>query len=742
MDELKRQQSGSQEDKPSEDLSKDLFDKVYKLWEDGESQRETIQKYYDYWDGKIANAMFDDMPKTPINVIKQILEAKLANMLDAQFTVGVNPKLNTYSSIETLKDHQAIADIYNDEMINVLNANKWDMLQEIIGRWGMMKFGASQVSWDDSDRVEGEIKIEDIDPRNLRWNKGARKFKELTFLSYISELNPGKVKAQYAKPNGSWDLEMCQKIDDLAETQTNIVKGEQKGVVNVQTDQTTSQAFVYDSKGITAGKIVKLIVMYLLDDSLYSPDKVDSPEEAGEKQTLEKKYPNGRMIIFSESKEKRMVFEDRPISESFKGLGNIDLFNSMIFDEVVGKGDMEPLIAIQDRINGGIQSIRHILKGHIHKLGVDKAKFPELTENAFVDFDVIFAEGLAGEKLQDGIPSIINDVMPDVAAIWEQIKMWKQEAYDVARVNPTMLTGYRQAGTNSAEQVEALQESPMITIRGLQRNFKSYTIGLGEKIVSLIQNNYNVDRLINCSTGVQGAKVAKISITHGPVGKDGKPVEGREMVLYNEAMEEVKRLKIDPNWQYSVEVSAGTDVPRSRRELASLTEKNFKDGVLGDINDIDVREQYLRAQDYPNWRAFVALARKKQEEMAKAQPVYPKIDKILNDEILAKSFSELVTALAKAGFSTDVAALLKLTDLTGKVNNMASVPIEQITSRSQISDVATIMPEKISDVPEKNASGSETAQADKIIKQLSPEQLGMALQFLTHLVDTQGGVNG
>ena len=740
MDELAKKKQGAIPE--TKDMSQDFFDVIFKLWEDGDSKGVELQEYYDYWKGKIKYPVFDDMKYTPVNVIGECVEAILSNVLDAQFTMGVNPKLNTYSDIETLKDHQGIADIYNEEMNNVLKRNSWDSFKENVARWGLFKFGASQTTLDDSERVEGEIKLEPIDSRNLRWNKGAKKLGDLTYIAYQSELNPGKVKNKWARDaQGNWNVEMCSKIDDLAESETNIVQGQATGVMNFTNDQLSGQAFVYDSKGFAAGKIVKVVVMFLLDDTLYSPEDKDSANLESEKQTFKQKYPNGRMIVFSAIKEKKVILEDKPLSESFKNLGNIDIFNAMQFSELIGEGILQPLIPIQDRINGALNKMRMLLKGHIKKLGVDPAKFPELTENAFVDNDIAFIEGLAGEKQTDVLQSIVNDTMPDVAVVWEQIKAWKLQAYETLRINPTLINGTRQVGTNSAEQVEALQEAPTTTIRGVQRNFKDYIIRVGEKVVSLIQNNYNVDRLIECSTGASGARWAKISIMPGQVGQDGQEgKEERNMVLYNEAMQVIKTLKINPDWEYSVDVSAGTDIPRTRRESADLTMQNFEKGLLGDIHDIDVIDQVLRAQDYTNRRAFVSLMRKKQEAAAKAAPIYPKLDKIMNSEILAKSVSDIIVSLSKAGFSTDIAAMLKLIGLTGKVDNMASVPVQAITSRSQISDVATIIPEKISDNPQKNLDGSEIAQADKIIKGLSPEQLGMALQYLTHLQDTQGGV--
>ena len=41
-----------------------------------------------------------------------------------------------------------------------------------------------------------------------------------------------------------------------------------------------------------------------------------------------------------------------------------------------------------------------------------------------------------------------------------------------AKLNETMINGVRQIGTTSAEQVESLNESPMASIRMIQKNLK------------------------------------------------------------------------------------------------------------------------------------------------------------------------------------------------------------------------------------------------------------------------------
>ena len=82
--------------------------------------------------------------------------------------------------------------------------------------------------------------------------------------------------------------------------------------------------------------------------------------------------------------------------------------------------------------------------------------------------------------------------------------------------------------------------------------------------------------------------------------------------------------------QYECEIQTGSALPQSQAAIAATTMQLAKDGVFGDINNIDVKELILKALDYPNYRAIIGKLREEQEEMAQV-PVEPQFQQYLKN---------------------------------------------------------------------------------------------------------------
>lgn len=678
----------------TESKEKKLWQLCWELYQDkSECHKDELTKYYNYWDGKYsapADSAFNDQTKSSCNIIKQIVETELSAILDAQFTIEVVPEVNVFADLSTIKMQTDYADILHSEVQNVLSQNRWDDLKEKVCRWGLVGgFGAIQTVFDTKNRVEGEIVLTSIDPRTLRWDKHAKSFKDLTFISYEMELNPTIAKKLYGQGND----ELCKKIDKLSDTKSETLAGQRKNAVAIQSDETADVAYVYETKGIKSGKIVKLIVMFLIDDSVYSQEEGDDEQEKGLKQEMKALYPNGRMIVMSGDKENRLILEDRPAPEGMKGLGNIDYFNPTDFDGLIGKGEVEDLIPIQDRINGTYLKIRSLIARHIITICLDKGLDVEVAEGDLINNAVTFLQGIGRDNAK--IPGILdNQSIQAAMQLLDYIERLKQEARETARLNETAINGVRQKGTTSADQVEALQESPMASIRAKQRNFKDLTIKVGEKIIEYVQSNYTVQRLIKLATGIDtvNGKAMYAKFTEGE--------QGRQVELLNEAGQVIQAMKVDKNWKYRVEVSAGTDIPRSRRENAMFIDKLAMAGVL-DLKDPDILEMYLKAQDVQNYRAYSKMSKKKQEE---AQAKEPKAKEILQNPILTKSISEFINALKYN--SQARSQILEAMGLKGDTDKLDTAPAQEIASKADVKDITAMTP----DVASKDPAKAEQSQ--------------------------------
>ena len=160
--------------------NKALWKLVNNLWKNGTSWTEKYKKFYDYYDGKISDKYFDKEDKTSNNIIEEIVETKVTATLDAPFTIQVVPSISPLKELTEIKNHQTVADIFNEELHHILKDNDFDELKEQVVRFGeIMGFSAIQTYICDEDDKE-KIKLEYINPENLRWDRSATKMKDLS----------------------------------------------------------------------------------------------------------------------------------------------------------------------------------------------------------------------------------------------------------------------------------------------------------------------------------------------------------------------------------------------------------------------------------------------------------------------------------------------------------------------------------------------------------------------------------
>ena len=684
--------------------SENLYDLIYDLWENKSANlSEKFKTNYGYWKGdyKPEHEKLRDQTTTACNIVKRIIEVKGSAALDAQFTMNIVPVLNSFASYDQLESMHDYADILNSAVHEVLKENDFDSLKEIQMRRGQIcGFAPSQTTWEIEDIAEGRIQLCDIDPAYYRWDKNAKP-KDCTWKAYQIELNSMLVKKRYAKnPDGTYDDDLVSKIEQLSEDKSLDAKRKEKGVVNVSNSLGGSQAYVYDTTGLQSGKIVKLIVMFIMDDSVYAPDEKDDIETEAVKLEGQQKYPNGRMIVFSPDQEKKLIFDDKPAPKAFKSIGNIDEFRAIPNGLIEGENEVNDLIPIQDRINGAYAKLRLLVGEHISTFLFPDEYKGIVKSGSMVANAVTFLRNINLLGPEKKPQFITNGNIEEAMKLLELIEKYEQEAYRTAHINETMISGDQPEGIRSGDQLDSLKESPMTSVRSLQRNFKNYCVGMGEKIVSLIQENYTVQRLITLGTGIE---TEKGKAEYAKFGQDG---EQRTIELLNRAGQVCKTIKINSNWQFRCEVTDGTEIPRSRRETAALTDKVAE--VMAKITDPDWLELYLRNIDFPNYRAIIQLARSKQKQQASRK--YSIQDIILNPT-LSKNLSDVITSLDKAGMTADIALILKNLGLTGVIDNAENTPIADMASKADLKDVLATTKGKISNNPQVDQQGREISGA-------------------------------
>ena len=689
--------------------NKALWQLVNNLWKNGTTWTEKYKKFYDYYDGKLDKNYFGNEEKTSNNIIDEIVETKVTATLDAPFTIQVVPSISPLKDLTEIKNHQIVADIFNEELHHILKENNFDELKESVVRFAeIMGFSAIQTHIEDNE----EIKLEYVSPENLRWDKGATKVKDLSFIAYKQVLSPNVVKEKYCKnEDGSYNEELCKLVDKLTTgiSAEGVTSSTGNGrVVGYQTDKTSGLAYNTGSTdGIQAGKTVELVVMYLVDTSVYSPNENDNIKTQNLKKESVYRYPYGRMITFALNEKESIIFEDVPAPKNFGSLANIDIFNTVQINKIEGKSEVEDLIPIQNRINGTLAKQSFLVSQNVNSIiapdGIMDIEDDEVISQTILKVNKLNPDG------SNPIFTIKNQMIDEAVKLEAIIGRYERQAYKKAKLNETMINGVRQVGTTSGEQVESLNESPMASIRMIQKNLKNFIVDVGTKIVKLIQEYYTDERYIEIATGLN---VNQVIVKYAQLGINEN---GQQKIdLYDEAMNIAQEIVLNPDWEYKIEVVAGVEIPRSRKELSFLMEKIFTSGMLNTNQDIDLLEMYLRSLDIPNYRAVISLLRQKQQAQA-SQDVPIDLKSIFINPNLSKAFADIIKSLE--GFSKAKGQILNSLGLDASPDTFNSAPVQSITSKSSATDIATILPEKVSNNPIQQAEGQQNAVENEIIKE-------------------------
>ena len=692
----------------SMEKNKALWNLVNNLWKNGTTWTERYKKFYDYYDGKLDKNYFGNEEKTSNNIIDEIVETKVTATLDAPFTIQVTPSISPLKDLTEIKNHQTVADIFNEELHHILKENDFDELKESVVRFAeIMGFSAVQTYIQDDEK----IKLEYVSPENIRWDKGATKVKDLSFIAYKKILTPNVVKEKYCKnDDGTYNEELCNLVDKLTTSMSAEGVSSSTGngrVVGYQTDKTSGLAYNTGSTdGIQAGKTVELVVMYLVDTSVYSPNENDNIKTQNLKKESVYRYPYGRMITFALSEKENLIFDDKPAPKGFENLANIDIFNTVQINKIEGKSEVEDLIPIQNRINGTLAKQSFLVSQNVNSIvapdGIMDIEDDEVVSQTIIKVNKLNPDG------SNPLFTIKNQMIDEAVKLEAIIQRYERQAYKKAKLNETMINGVRQVGTTSGEQVESLNESPMASIRMIQKNLKNFIVDIGNKIVKLIQEYYTDERYIEIATGLT---VNQMIVKYAQLGMNEN---GQQTIaLYDEAMQLAQEIVLNPDWEYKIEVVAGIDIPRSRKELSYLMEKIFTSGMLNTNQDIDLLELYLRSLDIPNYRAVIQLLRQKQQAQA-TQDVPIDLKSIFLNPNLSKAFADIVKSLE--GFSKAKGQILESLGLDSSPDTFNSAPVQSITSKSSATDIATILPEKVSNNPVQAVAGQENAVESEIIK--------------------------
>ena len=211
----------------------------------------------------------------------------------------------------------------------------------------------------------------------------------------------------------------------------------------------------------------------------------------------------------------------------------------------------------------------------------------------------------------------------------EYIKVLKEQAYEIARVNPSLISGQKQDGVDSGRMVAMLNESPMTAINEIQKLVKRFIITQGEKNITLIQMYYNVPRIIKLAGGdfaVLQPQINKVDENGETLlDENGQPqVEVNPLIeIYKQNAEKelqaVEEIKADLSLgEYEVDVIAGAQMPRSRAEKAQIYMQLAQMGKIPDTKT--GTELLLSALDIPDKTGILEAIDEQQTQIQNSQP--------------------------------------------------------------------------------------------------------------------------
>lgn len=585
---------------------------------ENKKRHDNFKKYQQYYDGDFASKDSSNQ----LNIIKGIIDTKTTLVLDFEAVSGVTPKTKSFANLDQIGLMNSIADILDDCNRHVLKINDFDTVKrKVVENFNKFGLGIIQTGWRQSDEKElGDVEIISVDPLNYFPDTTAEKVEDCNYIFKKEIVSSFTLKKDY--PQFADKIESAKGVEKKEGN-----KNTTTGAVNTVGNEINTTQIYADGKSdsssasIAQSKNIEVWNCYLKDDSTF----IDTKDT--EKQELMFNYPNGRYLRWVEGATDYLL-EDKPI----------DVPSGYPFDVIQGSSLIKYLIETQNRIDKAYRKIRVLIGGYVSFL----AHTPDcdLTDQEIIDQLTVEVDQLGQMEV------ITNNTLDRLKTLIEYIQTLKDQAYEIARVNPSLISGKKEDGIDSGRMLAVLNESPMTAINETQKLVKNLIIQQGNKNIVLIQMFYNVPRIIRLA----GGDLAKIQPHIDQVGPDGQPVQVPPLIeIYREnaerELEAIKTIKGDLSLgEYEIDVIAGAQMPRSRAEKAQIYIKLSEMGKIP--NTPSGTELLLNALDIPDKTGIM-------EAVKEAQSMQPPIN--IDPAMAQKIFKDMpldcqLQLLAQYGF--------------------------------------------------------------------------------------------
>jgi len=628
-----------------------------KAVEENKKRHTEFKKYREYYEGTYKDG-------NQLNIIKGIIDTKTTLILDFDAVSSVVAKTKSFANINQISLMNSIADILNDCNKHVLKENDIDGVKRaVVHNKNVCGIGIAETTWKQAEDEElGDVQIISVDPLNYFPDTTAKKVDDCNYIfkkEVVSSITLKKDYPQYADR-----IEKAKTVSDDSDKHKKD-KTPNQGAVNTVGDNYNTTQMYADGRSPLEGNISqsKNIVVwnaYLKDDSTF----IDTKDV--KKQELMFQYPNGRFIRWIEGADDYLL-EDKPI----------DLPTGYPFDVIEGDSDVKYLIETQNRIDKAYRKIRLLIGGYVSFLA--HTPDADITDQEIIDQLTIEVDQLGQMEV------VTNNTLDRLQTLIEYIKILKEQAYEIARVNPSLISGKKQDGVDSGRMVQMLNESPMSAINEIQKLVKRFIITQGEKNITLIQLYYNVPRILRLSGGdfaLLQPQINQYDENGQPVlDENGQPVvEVNPMIeIYREnaqkEFEAVQTLQADLSvGEYEVDVIAGAQMPRSRAEKAQIYMQLAQMGKIPETKT--GTELLLSALDIPDKTGIMEALEEQEAQMQSSQPPIS-----MPPELAEKLFKDMpldcqLQYLAQFGFQIPTPQQAVETELMQEGKMISQIPQE------------------------------------------------------------------
>ena len=581
-------------------ILKHLEELKNKAISENKDRHENFKLYRKYYEGSYDGGC------NQLNIIKGIIDTKTTLVLDFEAVSSVVAKTKSFANIEQVRLMNSIADILNDCNAHVLKENDIDGIKrDIVHNKNVCGLGIAETTWRQLDEEElGDVQIVSVDPLNYFPDTTAKKVNDCNYIFKKEIISSITLKKDY--PQFADKIESAKSAD---EKDKDKAEGNKLGAVNTVSNEYNTTQMYADGKAFSKGSIsqAKNVVVwnaYLKDDSTF----IDTKD--AEKQELMFQYPNGRYIRWVEGANDYLL-EDRPI----------DLPTGYPFDVIEGDSDVKYLIETQNRIDKAYKKIRVLIGGFVSFLA--HTPDADISDQEIIDQLTVEVDALGQMEV------ITNNTLDRLKTLIDYIRTLKEQAYEIARVNPSLISGQKQDGVDSGRMVAMLNESPMSAINEVQKLVKRFIITQGEKNITLIQMYYNVPRFISLAGGdlayIQ-PQINRVDEMGQPVLDEmGQPVQEVAPIIeiYKENAEKelvaIQKIQGDlSTGEYEVDVIAGAQMPRSRAEKAKIYMELAQMGKIP--NTPTGTELLLSALDIPDKTSIMEAIQEAERQAQEAQP--------------------------------------------------------------------------------------------------------------------------